>query len=196
MALLVFPRGLMALSPQEPLTLLSTRAPESSMARSAWGICPGQRCLTRVNQEDFSIQITCPGLSSLVALCPSAQDKNLILVKNREGGVIRALGALSSQFTVQFHWKAVFEDHRWDAIFPIPHPESTLWDKKGTMRSTTLFRKTAGATDWLLFFVSSYQDEQLTQVSAFVPRATCQPVNGVADLLPHKSMKFCATNCQ
>lgn len=74
MALLVFPGGLMALSPQEPLTLPSTRALESCMEHSARGVCPGQRCLTRVNQEEFSVQITCPGLSSLVALCPSAQD--------------------------------------------------------------------------------------------------------------------------
>lgn len=104
MALLVFPGGLMALSPQEPLTLFSTRALESCMARSARGVCLSQIWVkgTRVNQEEFSIQISCPGLSSLVALCPSAQDKKLPLqcsCRKEKWGIIRALGAHSSQLT-------------------------------------------------------------------------------------------------
>lgn len=49
---------------------------ENGTAHSAPGLCLGQRCL---NQEEFSIQIKCPGLGSLVALCPSAQGEKLPL---------------------------------------------------------------------------------------------------------------------
>lgn len=159
---------------------------ENGMARSAPGLCLGQRCL---NQEEFSIQIKCPGLSSLVALCPSAQGEKLPLqcLCSRVSEGLRA--APSS-------WKAALQDGSWGGIFLIPHPERVLWDKKSTKRCSTFSRKTAGATNWLLFFVSCHQGEQLTQVPAFVPRVACQPVNGIADLLPFKSMSFCATKCQ
>lgn len=53
MALLVLPGGLMALSPQGPLTLLSMRALESCMARSARGLCPVRDALGELTRRNF-----------------------------------------------------------------------------------------------------------------------------------------------
>lgn len=189
MVLLVFPAGLMALSPHGPFTLLSMRALESCMACSAQGVCPGQRCLTSVNQEEFSIQITCPGLSSLVALCPSEQDKKLplqCLCSRVRWGVISALGPCRSQLTERqclrtaggmvffsFHTQRALCGTRrtqWDAA---PFPEKLQEPQTGCF---------SGWKTHLGF--------------SFCPRVGCQPVKGIADLFSHKSVTFCATKCQ
>lgn len=198
MALLVLPGGLMALSPQGPLTLLSMRALESCMARSARGLCPVGDALGELTRRNFPYnQRARAEQAGGPAGVPQHRMKSCPCRALHQGEV-RVQSTGGSQLPA--HWKAAaFEDRRWDGwdgIFLTPHPESTLWDKKSTRRCSTFFRKTGGATNWLSFFVSCHQDEQLTQVPAFAPRVVCQPANGIADLLPGKSMIFWATKCQ